>query len=232
MMRLAIVAALSLAGVSLAAQQGTGTLAAPPSAGTLTAQPGAGTPAAPQGVGGGTDLASIPVDQEPRHHVVFTNDFVRIIDATLPPLYVSERHTHSADNVAVTIQMTSPPGQSRVGFASFARGGYSHIITNPTVNQMRFIDVELRAADRGESVEEPEPSGHEVVLSNARVRVSRVTLDAGASLDEHQHASGYVSVVIRGGEGLGVWHWHPSGEPASALKSGRTTLEMVEIEPR
>jgi hypothetical protein len=204
MKRLALLAVVSLAGVSVAAQQG----------------------------GGGTDLASVAVDQEPHHHVVFTNDFVRIIDATLPPLYVSERHSHSADNVAVTIQMTNPQGQSRVGFAGFARGGYSHVITNPTVNQMRFIDVELRAADRGESADDGEQPGHDVVLSNTRVRVSRVTLDAGAEMDEHQHASGYVSVTIRGGEGPGVWHWHPSAEPAASLKAGRQTLELVEIEPR
>ena len=181
---------------------------------------------------GTVDPTAIPVEQEPHHRLVFTNDFVRVIDATLPPLYVSEKHTHSLDNVAVTIQMGSPQGQSRVGFAGFARGGYSHIITNPNTGPMRFIDVELRAADHGESEGELEQPNHEVVLSNARVRVSRVTLEPGATIDDHQHASGYMTVTIRGGEGAGVWHWHPSGEPAAAVKSGRTTLEMVEIEPR
>ena len=181
---------------------------------------------------GTVDPTAIPVEQEPHHRLGFTNDFVRVIDATLPPLYVSEKHTHSLDNVAVTIQMGSPKGQSRVGFAGFARGGYSHIITNPNTAPMRFIDVELRAADRGESEDDVEQQNHEVVLSNGRVRVSRVTLEPGATIDEHLHGSGYVTVTIRGGEGAGVWHWHPSGEPASALKSGRTTLEIVEIEPR
>ena len=201
--RLALVAVVSLAGASLGAHQA-----------------------------GGIDPAAIAVEQEPHHRLVFTNDFVRIIDATLPPLYVSEKHTHALDNIAVAIQMGSAQGQSRVGFASFARGGYSHVITNPNLGPMRFIDVELRAADRGESDGESEQIGHEFVLSNVRVRVSRVTLDPGATIDQHQHASGYVTVIIRGGEGPGVWRWHPSGEPASALKSGRQTLELVEIEPR
>jgi hypothetical protein len=201
--RFALAALLLLAGASLVAQQ-----------------PGT------------VDPTAIPVEQEPHHRLVFTNDFVRVIDAVLPPLYVSEKHTHSLDNVAVTIQMGSPKGQSRVGFAGFARGGYSHVITNPNTGPMRFIDVELRAADRVESEGELEQQSHEVVLSNARVRVSRVTLEPGATIDEHSHASGYVTVTIRGGEGAGVWRWHPSAEPASAVKSGRTTLEMVEIEPR
>lgn len=181
---------------------------------------------------GSVDPTAIPVEQEPHHRLVFTNDFVRVIDAALPPLYVSEKHTHSLDNVAVTIQMSGPQGQSRVGFAGFARGGYSHVITNPNTGPMRFIDVELRNPDQGESEAEVEQPNHEVVLSNARVRVSRVTLDPGTSIDEHQHPAGYVSVTVRGGDGPGTWRWHPAAEPASALKSGRTTLEIVEIEPR
>lgn len=178
------------------------------------------------------DLASIPVEQEPRHRVVFANDFVRILDAALPPLYVSERHTHTADNVAVIVAMTAAPSQNRLGFASFARGGYSHIITNPATTPMRFIDVELRAADRSESADPSDLPGHDLVLSNARVRVSRVTLDAGAELVDHQHAHGYVTVVVRGREGAGTWKWHPSGEPATTLSAGAQALELVEIEPR
>jgi len=205
--RLALVLGVSLAGATVVAQQGS----APPAA----------------------ELPSIPVDQEPRHHVVFTNDFVRIIDATLPPFYVSERHSHAADNVAVIVQMSAPQGQARVGFASFARGGYSHIITNPATTAMRFIDVELRSADRSPDMADPsDVPGHEPVLSNARVRVSRVTLDKGVDLPEHQHANGYVSIVVRGREGVGVWKWHPAGEAAATLSPGTQPLELVEIEPR
>jgi hypothetical protein len=205
--RLALVLGVSLAGATLVAQQGS----APPSA----------------------ELPAMPVDQEPRHHVVFANDFVRIIDATLPPFYVSARHSHAADNVAVIVQMLAPQGQSRVGFASFARGGYSHIITNPATTAMRFIDVELRSADRSPDMADPaELPGHDTVLSNARVRVSRVTLEKGVDLPEHQHANGYVSVVVRGREGAGVWKWHPAGEAAATLSPGAQLLELVEIEPR
>ena len=34
------------------------------------------------------DPAAVPIEQEPRHRLVFANEFVRIIDAMLPPLYV------------------------------------------------------------------------------------------------------------------------------------------------
>ena len=179
---------------------------------------------------------AVPVEQEPRHRLVFVNDFVRIIDAVLPPLYVSQNHTHTFDNVAVTILsgLEGPREQARVGFAGFSRGGYSHVITNPNTAPMRFIDVELRAGDRplppaGDFNDQP---NHVIVLNNTRVKITRVKLEAGRSVPDHQHAAGYVSVVVRGGEGAGTWRWHGAGEAAATLDAGKQALEIVEIEPK
>ena len=176
---------------------------------------------------------AVPIEQEPRHHLVFVNDFVRIIDALLPPFYVSQNHTHTLDNVAVTILpgIEGPQGQARIGFAGFSRGGYSHVITNPNSAPMRFIAVELRSADRGSIEEMPQPD-HVTVLNNARVRIQRVRLAAGETVPAHQHPNGYVTVIVRGGEGPGVWRWHGGGETPAALEAGRQPLELVEIEPK
>lgn len=176
---------------------------------------------------------AIPIEQEPRHRLVFVNDFVRIIDALLPPFYVSQNHTHTLDNVAVTILpgIEGPQGQARIGFAGFSRGGYSHVITNPNSAPMRFIAVELRSADRGSIEEMPQPD-HVTVLNNARVRIQRVRLAAGETVPAHQHPNGYVTVIVRGGEGPGVWRWHGGGETPAALEAGRQPLELVEIEPK
>src|SRR5436190_4685097 len=101
---------------------------------------------------------AIPIEQEPHHRLVFVNEFIRVIDALLPPLYVSQNHTHTLDNVAVTILpgIDGPQGQARIGFAGFSRGGYSHVITNPNATPMRFIAVELRGADRGGAEDAPQ----------------------------------------------------------------------------
>jgi len=179
------------------------------------------------------DAAAIPIEQEPRHRLVFVNDFVRIIDALLPPFYVSQNHTHTLDNVAVTILpgIEGPQGQARVGFAGFSRGGYSHIIANPNAAPMRLIAVELRSADHGSVEDVPQPD-HVTVLNNSRVHIQRVRLAAGESIPAHQHVNGFVSVVVRGGEGPGVWRWHGAGEASVALDAGRQPLEVVEIEPK
>jgi hypothetical protein len=177
--------------------------------------------------------AAVPVDQEPRHHLVFSNDFVRIIDAVFPGFYVSQNHTHASDHVTVVIVSgrDDAQGQTRVGFAGFAKGGYTHVVTNPSPGSMRFIDVELRAADRGVGDDEA-MAGHLVVLANSKVRIRRVKLAAGESIAEHRHVAGYVSVTVRGGDGAGVWKWHPSAEPGLRLEAGKQALEIVEIEPR
>lgn len=179
------------------------------------------------------DPAAVPVEQEPRHRLVFTNEFVRVLDVLLPPLYVSQNHTHTYDSVAVTIVsgIDGPQGQARVGFAGYARGGYSHVLTNQNTGPMRIVAVELRSADRG-SAEELRQDEHVPVLTNARVRITRVRLSAGESVPEHKHPNGYVSVIVRGGEGPGVWKWHPSGEAAATLTGGAEPLELVEVEPR
>ncbi len=176
----------------------------------------------------------MPIEQEPRHRLVFVNEFVRIIDAMLPPLYVSQNHTHTLDNVSVTILpgLDGAQGQARVGFAGFSRGGYSHIITNPNTAPMRFIAVELRAPDGSGAGEEMPQPNHTTVLSNTRVRVSRVRLDAGQGIAEHTHQAGYVSVVVRGADGAGNWKWHGGSEAASPLAAGAQALEIVEVAPR
>ena len=180
------------------------------------------------------DPAAVPIEQEPRHRLVFANEYVRVIDALLPPLYVSQNHTHTLDNVSVMILsgLDGAQGQARVGFAGFSRGGYSHVITNPNTAPMRFIAVELRARDASGAGEEMPQPNHAVVLSNARVRITRVKLDAGQSIADHKHQAGYVSVVVRGTEGPGTWKWHGGAEAAASLASGAQALEVVEVEPK
>ena len=45
----------------------------------------------------------VPVEQEPQHRLTLENAYVRVLDATFPPGYVSLFHRHSQDNVSVRI---------------------------------------------------------------------------------------------------------------------------------
>jgi hypothetical protein len=96
------------------------------------------------------DPNAVPVEKEPQHHLVFTNEFVQVIDARFPPGYKSLSHTHAQDNVAITIATgrNTEESLSRIGRASFSQGGYSHVVTNSGPIEMRFIAVELLRGDR------------------------------------------------------------------------------------
>src|SRR5437773_8207115 len=84
--------------------------------------------------------ATVPVEQEPKHKVVFKYDFVRILDATLPAGYVTLNHAHAADNISVTIS-NGREGEAAlrgIGRASFSKGGYAHTVTNSGPGVMRY----------------------------------------------------------------------------------------------
>ena len=181
----------------------------------------------------GQERAAVPIEQEPQHKVVFKNDFVRIIDATLPPGYVTLNHTHAADHVSVTIS-TEPSGQGARGFgrAGFTRGGYSHSVTNSGQGIMRFIVVEPLKSDHPNTTPADLPK-HTLETENDRVRIYRVKLAAGESLAPHTHNAGWVEVTVAGGAGMGAFRWNAVGE-AHPLKltASETPLEFVEIEPK
>src|SRR5262245_46946610 len=148
--------------------------------------------------------AAIPVDQEPHHKIVFKNDFVRVIDATFPPGYVTLNHSHDVDNVAITIatgREVAEPG--RIGRAGFSKGGYSHRVTNSGPAIMRFIAVEILKTDRPSSPAAQLPN-HTIELENDRVRVYRVKLGPGESLASHSHTAGWLEVTVAGGAGPGA----------------------------
>ena len=170
----------------------------------------------------------IPVDQEPQHRVVLKNDFVRVLDATLPPGYVTLHHAHDVDGVSVTI--STGRAESRPGRASFARGGYSHTVTNSNQAIMRFIVVEVVKADHPGSAALQLPN-HTLETENERTRIFRVRLAPGETLKAHSHPSGWLEVLVAGGAGPGTSVWHAGGTSAS-LTAGSEALEIVEIEPR
>src|SRR5512135_1949951 len=47
--------------------------------------------------------AAVPVEQEPRHRVVFQNQTIRIYDCLIPPGDITLFHTHSFDSVTVFV---------------------------------------------------------------------------------------------------------------------------------
>jgi hypothetical protein len=182
----------------------------------------------------GITPGAIPIEQEPQHKVVFKNDFVRIIDATLPPGYVTKDHIHAADSVSINVAngREGEAGQRGIGRAGFSRGGYSHVVSNTNPGVMRYIVVEPAKSDRPRAESATLPH-HTMETENDRVRIYRIRLAAGESMDSHAHTSGRVQVTVTGPAGAGAWSWVAAGEnyPLKAPGVG-AALEIVEIEPK
>jgi hypothetical protein len=97
---------------------------------------------------------------------------------------------------------------------------------------MRYIVIEPFKSDRP-GAEAATLSHHTLDSENERVRIYRVKLAAGESLESHTHATGRVEVSVYGPGGAGKWAWVAGGEnrPVKVPTEG-PAVEFVEVEPK
>lgn len=136
---------------------------------------------------------AVPVEQEPHHPIVFENKNVRIYDALIPPGEATLFHTHSFDNVAVTVSggmgMNEHQGMPPTPFSNLPAGWvhfskatnapYTHRLTNTGATPLRFVTVEIlsSSAPPGVPAVLNTVPGHQLVLQNDRVTVYRILVD-------------------------------------------------------
>ena len=96
-----------------------------------------------------------PVDitSEPRHHLVFQNDYVRVFDVTVEPKGSTLVHRHNYDYLFVTLGdsdvVSARPGAKPVqlslkdGETRFTPGNFSHAAINESERPFHNITIEL-----------------------------------------------------------------------------------------
>ncbi len=199
----------------------------------------------------------VPVAKEPRHRVVFQNEFVRVIDASVPVGDATLFHIHSNDNVPVAISggdiKTETVGKDPIfskvetGAVSFAKAAYTHRISNVGTTPLRFIDAEILASPGKQTSKAPMAGvGKDApLIDNERVRVYRLILEPGQSANVNTHKQCWLSVIVRGGQMASAPHgkattvedvrpgdfrWHTGEVSQSLTNAGPTPLEIVNIE--
>jgi quercetin dioxygenase-like cupin family protein len=114
-------------------------------------------PVPPPGSSAAALTEPVPVDKEPRHHFVFQNQYVRVLDVLFPAGEASLFHTHSNDNVGIPLSGDSTQSQPaggewsevqdvKPGQAGFrdARGQpYTHRVRSAGKLPFHVIDVEI-----------------------------------------------------------------------------------------
>jgi quercetin dioxygenase-like cupin family protein len=104
----------------------------------------------------GTSADPVAVEQEPHHHVIFENQYVRVMEVIVAPGETTLFHKHSLDNVPVFLSNAavkrqyvgedwapSPAKEGSVGFTAGTKTPYVHRITNTGTTVFHVLDVEI-----------------------------------------------------------------------------------------
>lgn len=99
--------------------------------------------------------AQVPVRFEPRHHNVYENDFVRILNVFLPPGDTSQYHVHSTPSVFISYTVTKTgsqllgqppanaiPAAKTIWYESLVKEKI-HRVWNADTNWFHVMDIEL-----------------------------------------------------------------------------------------
>jgi len=160
----------------------------------------------------------VEITSEPRHHLVFENEYVRVFDVTVEPKGSTLVHHHSHDYLFVTLGdsdvVSARPGEKPVelmlkdGETRFTPGNFSHAATNKSEEPFHNITIELLKPTNNvktctESCEVPVKCNNDVgcakivrQITSDQWTVSSVTLPPSARLDGKLPASPYLLVEV------------------------------------
>src|SRR6266513_2757283 len=141
----------------------------------------------------------VEISGEPRHHPNFENEFVRVLDVTVPAGDATLWHVHRNDNVVVTLgtaslrleKVDAPTVEVlwKVGDVNFGKATYIHRAINIGSTPFHNLTIELLKSPLGPPgvPTQTGQASRQPILENERVRVYRVTLEPGQSTTMHTH---------------------------------------------
>ena len=202
----------------------------------------------------------VAITSEPDHKFRFDDGKLRIYEVFLPKGKWTLPHEHRVDSFTVFINSTEitnePSGgkpvivkiaAGRVGFASAAKGPYSHRVMPSGETAFHVVGLELLSPTPASAAPTAQRSGSafKVALENPRGRAYRVTLGPGESTDTFARArrsalfaisAGRLSEIIEGGL-VRLWDfepghfkWSESSERVLLKNEGTAPIDLVEIE--
>jgi hypothetical protein len=158
---------------------------------------------------GAKPSTAVPVQDEPVHHVVYSDAHLRVFDVDLPPHAITLFHVHVNDMVGVTL-LPGPIREERPGKAPEDAPAdkpqevwfeahpqrYVHRVTNLGDSHIRMIGIELLTSNASRKMSATgEKAPGQVQLENDEVRAVRLSLRSNQTLAVHTHGS-YVLVPL------------------------------------
>ena len=200
--------------------------------------------------------APVPVANEPRHHLKFENQYVRVFDVQVPPGDTTLFHTHSNDYLFVSIGdatlkaevMGAQPGDLIVkdGDCRYSKAPITHRVINIGKDLFRNITIEvLKSPGAVAATQAKETPGHTLVLDNERVHVERLVIEPGKSVSTHTHQRSGLGVVVSAAHiqidspgqkprtaksEPGAFQWFDGPVTHSMKNIGKTRFEAIHID--
>lgn len=202
---------------------------------------------------------TVPIEKEPRHHLRFENQYVRVFYVLVAPGDRTLFHTHINDGVGIKLSnsritdeesgvkpVVSATKRGAVGFTHYP-SPLTHRVSNIGTTSFRNVFVEVLPST-GTTSKAPLPAdvaGHTLVLENDRVRIFRLVLAPGESVEVGPPARGRLRVAVSRGTITvetrpkkiktvkflpGESQWCEDGMKYSLRNIGSSSFEAVDIE--
>jgi redox-sensitive bicupin YhaK (pirin superfamily) len=141
--------------------------------------------------------SQVPVSQEPLHHNVFENAWVRVLDVRIQPGDTTQFHKHETPSVFIVLNpvktgsqviqeensSTALRGDSAISFESFATTPRIHRVWNEDSTEFHVMDIELlskgQAAMRSPFSNVP---NCQLLIDAAPARVYKLNMEEGKNL--------------------------------------------------
>src|SRR3954471_12338639 len=138
----------------------------------------------------------MPVKDEPRHHNVFENSFVRVLDVRIKPGDTSLFHKHATPSVFIVLHPVKTGSEVKVEeqkatalsspdpsitFEGFYKSPRIHRVWNEDTARFHVMDIEILSKG-GHAVSTPiQQDGFKLLFDEQPVRAYRLTLQGGTN---------------------------------------------------
>lgn len=162
------------------------------------------------------DGPPVPIEKAPYHLPAFTNEYITLLNVTVPPGKNTGYHIHSNDSVSVNVgaarmanqnfgeKEQGPARISRPGEASYTNyiklGQRTHKASNMGSTPFHNISFLLRKPLPGDFKPGARAETYTQIMDNERVRGWRLVLEPGQSAPAITQSAPGVRIVLDGGE--------------------------------
>jgi len=198
----------------------------------------------------GSPESPVDLQHEPHHHLVFENEFVRAWDTLIPAKQSTLWHTHSNNNVVLTLSdadvrvetVGADPAEThpKLGDVGFRKATYTHRTMSIGSTDFRNMAIEILFNPEAKPDTAKDASA---AIDNEQVRVYRVSLAPGESTGMKTRNGAGLLVAITPGdleitetkmESVSLkasdLRWRSKTVSQAIKNTGTTQFEAVDIE--